>query len=370
MWFRDGDQGVGVDVLAAAGRAIGRGLTASMPLRGSHRTRVVRAEVDGGPATVIVKSYEPGFTDRWAAESTALTLLRGRGLSVPDLIAVVDDPPLVVMEDVGDGPSLADALLGDCAATATARLHAWVDALAGLHVATVGDASRFATVLRLRDSAVDSTPDLLAGAADLLSEGLPALGVVPDERALTELRSASVALDRAALALTPADACPDNNVSTSSGLVLLDFEQATVRHVAWDAAYLVLPWPSCWCSWNLPADIAETALARWRAAVAPGLPVVGSAAFDRDLDIVVTAWAFMSSAWFLAGAVREGPQPPIGQSRGPGPTRRAVIRYRMRLAAQRRAARPALADLAEAVLAATVGPWGDLPLDHAPAYRR
>jgi aminoglycoside/choline kinase family phosphotransferase len=281
--IRDHVEEAGLDVLVAAARAIGRTLTASEPLRGSRRTRVFRAAVDGGPGTVIVKTHLPGFADRWARESAALTVLRGRGLPVPDLIAVVDEPPLVVLEDVGVGPSLADALLGRSAATATTRLNEWVDALATLHSATVGDAWRFAAALQCDVSTVDSMPSLLAGAADLLAAQLPRLGIAPTEQALAELLSAAAALAPGAQALTPADACPDNNAATPSGLVLLDFEQATVRHVAWDAAYLILPWPSCWCSWAVPTDLAEAALARWRAAVAPSIAAVGSKAFDRDL---------------------------------------------------------------------------------------
>lgn len=259
----------------------------------------------------------------------------GRGLPVPDLIAAVDDPPLVVLKDLGDGPSLADALLGADAATATQRLYAWVDALATLHAATTGDAPQFAAAMGAGAGTVDSMPDLLAGAADLLT--------------------------------APADACPDNNVVTPAGLVLLDFEQATVCHVAWDAAYLLVPWPSCWCSWGLPTEVSRAALARWRAAVAPSIPVVESTAFDRDLDVCVVAWAFLSSAWFLARAIDEEHEAPGGGLRGP--TRRAVIRHRMGLAAQRSAVMPALADLAEKVLTVTAQRWGDLRLQTAPAYR-
>jgi hypothetical protein len=167
-------------------------------------------------------------------------------------------------------------------------------------------------------------------------------------------------------ALTPADACPDNNVMTPAGLVLLDFEQATTRHVAWDAAYLVLPWPSCWCAWGMPAEIAEAALARWRAVVAASIPVVATPTFDRDLDIAVAAWAFLSSAWFLPRAIAN--EDPFGRAVR-GPTRRSAIRHRMRLAAQRRAVMPALADLADEVLTATAAPWGDPRLPNAPAYR-
>ena len=46
-------------------------------------------------------------------------------------------------------------------------------------------------------------------------------------------------------ALTPADACPDNNVLIGRRRVLIDFEGAQWRHLAWDVAYLFVPWPTC-----------------------------------------------------------------------------------------------------------------------------
>jgi aminoglycoside/choline kinase family phosphotransferase len=352
-----------MDPLDAAAGVIGHRLTAAGTLHGSKRSRVVRATVDDGPDTVIVKSHAAGFTDHWRRESAALTVLSGRGLAVPELLGVAHDPPLVVLRDLGGGPSLADALLDDDPGVATDRLRAWVDALASLHAATTGDRPAFARILG--QSTVDSMPEALAKAADGLVEVLPRLGVSPGGAALAELRAAADRLSPGAAALTPADACPDNNVVTPDGLVLLDFEQATVRHVAWDAAYLLVPWPSCWCSWALPAAVAQDALDRWRAAVTPALPMVGSAAFDRDLDIAVTAWAFVSCAWFLDGAFDEPAAAPGGGRAGP--TRRGVIEHRLRQA--RRGPLAALATLADEVLAAISRRWGHAPLPVAPAYR-
>jgi hypothetical protein len=88
---------------------------------------------------------------------------------------------------------------------------------------------------------------------------------------------------------------------------------------------------------------------------------------DKHARIAVVGWAFMSSAWFLAGALDEERES-SGDELG-GPTRRAVIRHRMRLAVQRSAVAPALANLAEQVLAATEQRWGDRRLDNAPAFR-
>ncbi|GIJ43544.1 hypothetical protein Val02_04300 [Virgisporangium aliadipatigenens] len=347
------------ELLAAAGKALGRPLSEVARLAGGERAHVVRATVDGGPETVVVKAHAPGHVDNWRRESAALTVLGGRGLPVPELLAVVADPPLVVLRDLGTGPNLADALLGDDAARATTMLHAWADTLARLHTATTGDAARLAAASGTDPSTVDVMPALLDEAAGTLADLLPTLGIAPEPRALDELRAAPDALSPGAHALTPADACPDNNVLTPDGLVLLDFEQADHQHVAWDAAYLIVPWPTCWCSWGLPAEVARTALERWRAA-APSI-------VDSDLDVTVSAWAFLSTAWFLRGAFEEADTPPGGGLRGP--TRRAVIRHRMRLAAERPDVLPRLATLAERVLAATESRWGDAPLADAPAYR-
>jgi Ser/Thr protein kinase RdoA (MazF antagonist) len=345
------------DVLRIAARALGRPLTAVARLRGSDRSSVVRATVDGGPRTVVVKAHDPAYADHWRRESAALALVRGRGLPVPELLATVDDPPLVVLADAGSGPNLADALLGDSAATATDRLHAWADALATLHTVTHG--------VEPEPSIVDPMPALLADAADMLVESLPALGVTPGAQALADLRAGAGGFTTRADALTPADACPDNNVLTPNGLVLLDFEQACVRHVAWDAAYLLVPWPSCWCSWGLPDEVAAAALDRWRSGVR--IPAVHGGEFGRDLDVAVVVWAVMSSAWFLAGAIEEEHE--AERADLPGPTRRTVIRHRMRLVTRRRTTAPALAALADDVLAATGERWGDRRLEVAPAYR-
>ncbi|GIJ71128.1 phosphotransferase [Virgisporangium ochraceum] len=351
-----------MEALTAAAGTLGKPLTIATRLRGSDRSTVVRATVDGGPDTVIVKAHRPEYAADGRREAAALAALRGRGLPVPELLATVDDPALVVLADAGDGPNLADALLGDDAATATARLHAWADALAALHAAAVS------TVDGPPAELADHMPDLLADAADRLVTHLPALGVTPAEPALADLRAAAGRFTTRVDALTPSDACPDNNVMTRDGMVLIDFEEACVRHVAWDAAYLLLPWPSCWCSWGLPDGVARTALGRWRETLARHIPAVAGTDFDRDLDVAVVAWAVMSSAWFLRGALDEEHEPPAGTPPR-GPTRRAVIRHRLRLVTARREVSPALAALADEMLAATADRWGDHHLAVAPAYR-
>ena len=196
---------------------------------------------------------------------------------------------MLVLADLGDGPSLADALLGADPAVAEAALGDWAETLGRLQAASADRGDAFAT--GLGSLPPDTSADALASAAEALAPLLPQLGVRPSAAALDELRGLRVG---GPTALTPGDACPDNNVLTQDGYVLIDFEWAEFRPVAWDAAYLRVPWPTCWCSWALPGEVVERALDRWRAVIGPLPPD-----FDAELDRATLAWAFISTGFFL-----------------------------------------------------------------------
>jgi hypothetical protein len=258
---------------------------------------------------------------------------------------------VLVLADLGDGPSLADALLGGDPAAAEVALGDWAATLGRLQAATTDRGDAFAT--GLGPLAADTSAVAVASAADTLAGLLPRLGVRPSAAALDELRALRVG---GPAALTPGDACPDNNVRTPDGYVLIDFEWAEFRPVAWDAAYLLVPWPTCWCCWALPAPVAERALDRWRAAIGP-LP----AGFDADLDRATVAWTFISTAFFLP-RILDGTD--YVQNRA-GPVRRAFLRHRLTTAP----GEGPLADLAAETAAALSRHHGTPPLPPAPAFR-
>lgn len=160
--------------------------------------------------------------------------------------------------------------------------------------------------------------------------------------------------------------CPDNNVRAGDGYVLIDFEETEWRHVAWDAAYLTVPWPSCWCSYRLPPGVAGQALARYRATLAPAIPYAATPGFDRDVAVATTGWAFITASWFLRNAL--GADPPLHDVTPPPPTRRAVISHRLGAAA-RQDAIPVLAEFAARLRAELVRRWGKVSLSLAPAFR-
>jgi hypothetical protein len=356
-------------------------VTDTEPLRSGERStvqRIVATDAVGRRHHLVLKVPTTSGEGPVREEAALRLAAQARLPSVVRLLATSLDPPLLVLADAGKGPTLADRLLGDDAVAARDAVVGWAQTLGRLQAASVGLREAFAGELEaaspLGPPAVDSSADLLAGAAASLDRVLPALGVVPSARALAELREIADALDVALPGspggLVPGDTCPDNAVETDDGLVLLDLEAATYRHVAWEAAYLTVPWPSCWCSWRMPEEVVGAALDTWRSAVAPAVRVVGTPAFDDDLARATFGWVFVSAWWLLDDALRDDPPPRDHALAGLMPRRRQMLAHRFRLAAGLdTAVLPALRELASQLAAATDAAWGRPELPLAPAFR-
>jgi Phosphotransferase enzyme family len=331
--------------------------------------RRVRAEWPGRPpTTLVVKAFE-NAGEGWVRETAALTVIAGRA-SVGRLIAAGASPPIVIMSDAGGGPSVADALLGADPDEAGRAVLLWAETIGRLHAATTRARDEFRTALAERSGNPPVSDVAMSSAVDdtvrLLESQCGQLGVPIPHGALAELRELPRRLNSdTAAALTPADACPDNNIRIGTDLVLIDFEGAQWRHVAWDVAYLSVPWPSCWCSWRIPGELAERAVERYRRAADQALPYVRSAEFRPDVASAAAGWALISTTWFLGNALRE--QAPSLNPDRPTPTRRAMIVHRLDRA-RRCAELPAVAELAARLHAELTARWGELHLALAPAF--
>jgi hypothetical protein len=274
----------------------------------------------------------------------------------------------VVLADLGSRPAVSDALLGRDPVRAGRAVDGWVDAMADVHLA--GDpaaAQRFAQHLRRRAPAqpVHELPRTLADAVQTYRSHGARLGVPLPDAAAEALLGAAEAFTADVEVLTPADMCPDNNAVLEDRVVLFDFEWAEVRHLAWDVAYLRTPWPTCWCAWRLPDDVADAAVRRYRERVSPALPYVAGSGFERDLDAATFAWHLVTPAMFLESALGRVAGN-AGDERYPG--RRTLILDRLGKASRAEGPAP-LVEFAGRLHRTLERAWGEHPLVLAPAFR-
>jgi hypothetical protein len=342
------------------------------PLASSDRASVrrVRAtDAEGRESSVIVKQFHAG-AEGWARETAALTVLPPE-LGGPRLLASGSTPPIVVMTDAGHGDNLAEALLGRDPDRAAASLARWAEAMAAVHVATRGLREQFRAALDERAGELPLHEARIGNDIDdamrVLDRACGSLGVAVPGGAFDEVRELYHRLGAdGAAALTPADACPDDNVAVDGGLVIVDYENAQWRHVAWDVAYLRVPWPTCWCSWRLPDDVADAAVAAYRRIAGASFPEVADAAFERDVEAAGIGWSLTSAMLFLDHAL--GNEQPLSGRYLRAPTRRAMIMHRLERAG-RSSELPAAAELAGRLAEVLRAQWGAVRLDYAPAFR-
>jgi hypothetical protein len=352
-----------------AARAVLPGVTLRDPqrLHASDRSTVWRVHAqwpEADETTVILKQFDAAH-EWFIREAAALSVCPAQAPTA-QLVAESTDPPLVVMTDVGTGPSVADALRGDDPAAAAEAVRQWATAMGRLHRCTLEHREQFRAALGGRSGELllgESRMSLAVDeAARMLEQECLQLDVSVPPHALHELRELPRQLTGAA-AISPDDACPEDNVWLGDRLMLVDFEGAQWRHVAWDVAYLTVPWPTCHCSWRMPGEVAERALESYRVEVEDALPYVREPQFRADVAAAALGWSLISTAWYLASALADD----AGEHDPATPSRRALIVHRLDRA--RRVDEPAAAaELAARLRAELVQRWGELRLAYAPAF--
>jgi hypothetical protein len=333
------------------------------------------------PASVIARvgpsraegSLEPGigwaavFANEWAG-SLFLERLEPVGDAVPKVLAHDLEAQLLVVEDLGTGPSLATLLNGGDPERVSAALIAHAGLLGRIAAASHG---RTAEYDRLRRQVGPATAASLLDelSSEELRRVLPRveqeLGITPPVGLDTEL----TAIDHETRepgrwgAYTPADACPDNNVVTPHGVRLFDFGFGGLRHIALDAAYSVIPFPTCWCYGPLPASVSDAMLVAFRHELVPSLPEAGAD------DIWEEKLAFATAAWFVGfiGAVAVGEldrEQPRGHLSGP----QAAVAQLESVAQTAEQHFPATSDLARRMAAALRERWHVGRIDPYPVF--
>ncbi|OLT15011.1 hypothetical protein BJF80_11665 [Serinicoccus sp. CUA-874] len=302
------------------------------PLGGSTRSEVTRHEVVRGPAawgsSVVVKRFLPQPEGRsaamgWRREMVGLRHLRG----TPELLLADEEAQVLVMEDLGAGATLADALLGADPGAAWGHTVAWAGTLGGSLAAGPESLAR----------ARDDLGSALLAEDRRWQEDYPRRGVehLVDVAGLRSGRAAvaqaldvvdELRHDTDRHVLGPGDACPDNAVLTPSGVRLLDVEGAGVRHVAYEAAYAAEPFSTCWCVFTPPGGLTEATLTAFTREAERSLPgLAADPRWPRQVRAAVALWVLSGTLWLLDGAVADRTMAPEGRT---GPAFRALLLHR------------------------------------------
>ncbi len=367
--------------VAAGSKALGRELSEPQKLTGSNRSVVLRCACRTG-GTVVVKTYPPdgdGPTS-FAVEAAGLAVSGGTGLA-PRLLAASSEDLTVVMSDLGSGSNMADVLLGDSAADARGTLLDWARACGQLSAAVSPRAPEFETLksrylagrTELGDMsrvrrAVLAAGDRLARLAADPAAGLAAVKLPPGLSAELALVGDAISA-RPFPVFSPGDICPDNNLITGAGIRFLDFESAAVYSAFLDAAYLRMPFSTCWCVFRLPADLAAQAESVYRQEVTRiHAELADGAVWQPGVRRAVAAWTLWTMTWLLPRVIADD-EPMV-----PGivsPLRRQLMRHRWQVLAtelDEAGDLPALAGLCRGLLAATEH-WQAPELPLYPAFR-
>jgi hypothetical protein len=268
---------------------------------------------------------------------------------------------MVIMEDLGDGPSLAGALQGDDPLAAELALVAYAEALGRMHAATIGiEPDRYRSV----------TWDLtsLVAAGEKVRGALASVDVTPPPGVDADLAEVDALLsDPSFRCLTHGDPCPDNTRLRDGRLLLFDFEDAGTRHAVLDCVFLHLPFPSCWCWAQIPEAVVHKARDAHRATLAPACPaILDDGVYLRAIAAAAAAWVVVHLQYSLPGAIE------ADRSWGLATTRLRLVTWLDVLAATtaEAAAFPALHTLAVDLAARLRHLWPDLPpVDPYPPFR-
>jgi Ser/Thr protein kinase RdoA (MazF antagonist) len=248
------------------------------------RSHVVRLHLATDRSVVLKKRADE---DTFGVELAALEYLNGMPEPVaPRLLGADAEAGILLMEDLGPGPSLADSLLTGDRSRVRADLVSYAEALGSVHAWSMR---------RPRDPRLGTPPwpgavargkDAFLGAA--VSLGLAVVG------ARTEIDRLSLMLTETGYhGLVHGDACPDNVRFLDGRCRIFDFEHSGWGPVVLDASYLLAPFPSCWCFGRLPASVAAPAMSAYRDRLqAAGIDLGPSwdAAMTAALGAWIVAW--------------------------------------------------------------------------------
>lgn len=341
---------------------------------------VFRASFDReiGPlgSTAIVKRRREEGT--WRSEIAllhneiaALRFLTKRGTSVAvRLIAADDIAGIIVMEDMGTGPSLEDVLFQHDPDAATNALVAFAVALGEMHVATAGvtdDYYRQRCVLGPVDVSADRWGMFEHSVVALWEKvraivaGRPELPQ-PPATIDNEIEAIRVIMEEPGpwSVLSNGDPCPANTRLAEGMLRFLDFEHAGYHHALLDLTSLQLPFPACPCWSLMPQSVATEAITAYRQTFAKRHPPV------LDDDIYYPQLAANCMVWAIQRLIGLPKRDAFDEPHPVGFSRRGQLIATIEAAvgvARRAESFPELANWLAGLGEALEARWSDAPMN-------
>jgi hypothetical protein len=334
----------------------------------------VRLRLADDDRTVVLKRpREQNFGDRsrgFEAELAALEFLRPMPSAVaPRLLGADVSAGILIMEDLGPGSSLADSLLGSDRGRVGTDLIRYARAIGAMHAWSIGRSGEYSEIQARLGGAPDAAQppdwmDAIARSKEPFLEMAAQLGLSTDGVS-REIDALGGMMEGAGyVGLVHSDLCPDNTHITDGQCRIIDFETSGWGPITLDVAYLLAPFPSCWCFASLPAETADPALAAYRDQVTSAGLELGP-----DWDDALTA---ALAGWVVARGARIGRA--LDEDRDWGTT---TMRPRLLTwlgsfiaAAGRTGALPRLRTLAEATHELLLVRWPDSIVPDYPALAR
>jgi len=271
------------------------------------RGHVFRLRLASGRTVVLKRKRRqwPIGARLFGDELAALDYLNGMPVPVaPRLLGADARDGLLLMEDLGDGATLADSLMAAGRQRVQAELIAYARALGSLHAWSMSHAGEAAGVRARHGQGDEAGPrwrDAVRRGKEPFLAAADALGAAGHGVAEEIDQVHRMIIGTSYLGLVHGDPCPDNVRLIDGTCRIVDYEYAGWGPVAYDAAYLLAPFPSCWCFARLPAEVAGPAVEAYRASLETAGVELGP---DwESLTTAVLAAAFLGRGQIFAEAL-------------------------------------------------------------------
>jgi hypothetical protein len=306
------------------------------------------------------------FLNEWTG-ARFLQTMKGERPFGPAVYGADSAAGLVLLEDLGEGECLADHLQGDDPVQAERALLAYAATLGRMHAATAGRDEEHAA-LHQELARGGSNPAGSRMVASWVASGLTgfrdacsAIELAISDAALAELATLPPFVDDPGpfSAYSVGDTCPDNHryaPGDPGSVRFYDMEFGGFQHALLDAAYLWMPFPTCWCVARFPVDLPPRLEAAYRAELVRGCPdAADDGMFERAMAQACAVWFVLTVAWSLTHVLERDDTWGISSHR-----QRLPLRAENFARVARRASRlPALAELAEQLSERLRARWGE-----------